>query len=124
MKASMLALTLLLTSAAASAQQTYKCQDASGRIVYVDRECAVYALREIGPVKDRIMTAPSQAPSEADASAQKRHEAMDACAADARKFCADTKPGGGAIMECLLDHQQEMSEGCYQFLKAKLHPDK
>jgi hypothetical protein len=33
---------------------------------------------------------------------------------------APSNPGGKAIMDCLLDHQQEMSEGCYQALKAKL----
>ena len=124
MKALILAVTLLLTATASSAQQTYKCQDASGRTVYVDRECAVYGLKEIGPVKDRMMIAPSQAPVDADARTQSRREATEACGADAKKLCRDTSPGGGAVMECLLDHQQEISEGCYQFLKAKLHPDK
>jgi hypothetical protein len=34
------------------------------------------------------------------------------------------KPGGGAMMDCLIDHQADISEDCYQLLKAKLQSGK
>lgn len=123
MRLRMLATTLLLIHcAAAQSQQPVKCQDAAGRIVYVDRECEVYGLRQIGTVQDRVTVTPSRTSEEGESSKPGALQAMQACRADAQKFCRDVKPGSGAIMDCLLDHQQEMSEACYQFLKAKLHP--
>lgn len=35
-----------------------------------------------------------------------------ACADDVKKFCADVKPGGGAMAQCLDKHEAELSEGC------------
>jgi hypothetical protein len=43
-----------------------------------------------------------------------------ACRADVNRFCKGTEPGGGRIMNCLLDHQQEISDGCYDFLKKQM----
>lgn len=119
-----LAASLIMATSAAStsAQQTMKCQDAAGRIVYVDRDCEVYGLRHLGPVKDRMTIAPGNTSNEDAPDKPNQQSAVSACGADARKFCRDVKPGSGAIMECLLDHQQDISEDCYQFLKAKLHP--
>lgn len=46
-------------------------------------------------------------------------EAKDACQDDVKKFCADTKPGGGAIIKCLKGHEAELSEACKgQFQKG------
>jgi len=44
----------------------------------------------------------------------------EACKADAKKFCSQTKPGGGRIVDCLLDHQKEISDACYGTLKTHL----
>jgi len=44
-----------------------------------------------------------------------------ACRADAQKFCAQAMGGGAKVMDCLLDHQQEISDGCYDALKARLN---
>ena len=125
MQRAMLAASLLSAMCACSvhAQQMNRCQDAAGRTVYVDRECEVYGLRHIGTVQDRVTVAPAPASKDDRASAPSAAErGMQACRADAEKFCRSVKPGGGAIMDCLLDHQQEMSEECYEALKAKLHP--
>ena len=37
-----------------------------------------------------------------------------ACAADVQKLCADVPSGGGRIIACLRQHQQEVSQGCKQ----------
>jgi hypothetical protein len=39
-------------------------------------------------------------------------EAHQACDADAQKFCKDVKPGHGRIIQCLRDHEKELSAGC------------
>ena len=42
-----------------------------------------------------------------------------ACKEDARKYCAQTS-GGKQIMECLLDHQKDISDACYDTLKKRM----
>jgi hypothetical protein len=41
-----------------------------------------------------------------------------ACQADVEKFCADVKPGGGRIKECMMQHRDELSQGCRDALGA------
>ncbi len=36
----------------------------------------------------------------------------EACRADYRNFCASVQPGGGRIIECLKQHETELSPGC------------
>lgn len=60
----------------------------------------------------------------AKATSVKEHakEAKDACQDDVKKFCADTKPGGGAIIKCLKGHEAELSAACKaQFEKGPKH---
>lgn len=34
------------------------------------------------------------------------------CADDAAKFCRDVQPGGGRIMKCMKEHENELSPAC------------
>jgi len=47
-----------------------------------------------------------------------------ACAADVKKFCAQVKPGGGRILECLEDHSKEVSDECYGLLEKRAERQK
>jgi len=49
---------------------------------------------------------------------EKMGKAHDACKADIENFCKDVKPGGGAIMKCLKEHDTELSEAC-KTIRAK-----
>jgi len=40
-----------------------------------------------------------------------------ACNTDAEKFCSQ---GGGLAVDCLLDHQNDISDACYDALKVRL----
>ncbi|HXX76245.1 MAG TPA: cysteine rich repeat-containing protein [Nitrospiraceae bacterium] len=47
-----------------------------------------------------------------------------ACAADVKNFCAQVKPGGGRIVECLEDHSKEISDECYDLLEKRAERQK
>ena len=38
------------------------------------------------------------------------------CDADVAKFCKDVQPGGGGIIQCLKDHENDVSSGCKEVL--------
>ncbi|UVT14719.1 MAG: hypothetical protein H8K04_12810 [Nitrospira sp.] len=45
-----------------------------------------------------------------------------ACAEDVKRVCRDVQPGDGRILQCLQEHEQDLSEGCYQSLpKGRLN---
>jgi hypothetical protein len=54
------------------------------------------------------------APCKAEIDAMKaRIEAeKEACKPDAEKFCAGVSAGGGRVMQCLKQHESELSEAC------------
>jgi len=39
-----------------------------------------------------------------------------ACKQDVQRLCKDIQPGGGRIINCLRDHQSELSDACYDQL--------
>jgi len=43
-----------------------------------------------------------------------------ACAADVQKLCSDVPPGGGRIIACLKQHQQDVSQGCKQAIAGAM----
>ena len=40
-----------------------------------------------------------------------------ACQDDVQKFCPDAKPGGGALRDCLKQHEAELSPACQEHVK-------
>jgi cysteine rich repeat protein len=63
---------------------------------------------------------PSTAPTQEEHGGGKRggmHKMREACEADIKQFCSNVKPGGGRIVQCLEQHQKEVSQGCNQLLE-------
>ncbi|WHZ25548.1 MAG: hypothetical protein OJF51_000343 [Nitrospira sp.] len=45
-----------------------------------------------------------------------------ACAEDMKRVCSAVQPGDGRLLQCLQEHEQDLSEVCYQSLpKGRLH---
>ncbi len=45
------------------------------------------------------------------------NHSINACEADADKYCLDVKPGAGRIVSCLRENKNKISEGCASALK-------
>ncbi|MEI7614385.1 MAG: cysteine rich repeat-containing protein [Betaproteobacteria bacterium] len=43
-----------------------------------------------------------------------------ACRIDVEQFCSQSKGSGQQAMQCLLDHQKEVSDACYDTLKKRV----
>ena len=44
--------------------------------------------------------------------------ALAACKADAERICPSVKPGGGKLIGCLKEHENDVTIGCAKELKA------
>ncbi len=53
-----------------------------------------------------------------DMKARMRHT-FEACQDDAEKFCADVKPGAGALPKCLKSHESELTKACKDTISGK-----
>lgn len=45
---------------------------------------------------------------------------LQACQQDSQHLCKGIQPGGGRVMNCLLDHQNELSDACYSTLEKQM----
>ena len=52
--------------------------------------------------------------------AKKMQDNGGACAEDAKTLCADIKPGGGAIVRCLMGQKEKLSEECAASMKKDM----
>jgi hypothetical protein len=52
--------------------------------------------------------------------ASQAQEANGPCRTDVEKYCRQSQGDPKAAMDCLLDHQQDISDGCYDNLKQRM----
>jgi len=79
------------------------------------RHCVVQRMRRLNPSCQQIVRQRLVHWTEAEG-----HKL--ACAEDVKRVCLTVQPGDGRILQCLQEHEQELSEGCYQSLpKGRLH---
>lgn len=50
---------------------------------------------------------------------KKVKEAFQACQDDVSQFCKDVKPGGGRIVNCLKEHEAELSAECKEKMSQR-----
>jgi hypothetical protein len=50
-----------------------------------------------------------------------RREAMEACREDAQRLCKEVKKGHGAVLECLRQHDKDISPACAAELQSGQH---
>jgi Cysteine rich repeat len=66
---------------------------------------------------DDAPSTPPAAPAAPAAPARPPARGHGACKPDVAKFCAEVKPGRGAILACLDGHKDELSAGCKTMLE-------
>ncbi len=50
---------------------------------------------------------------------ERAKEAKAACEDDVMQFCKDVKPGGGRIVKCLKEHENELSPDCKGMVESR-----
>ncbi|MBH0201492.1 MAG: hypothetical protein HP496_04110 [Nitrospira sp.] len=79
------------------------------------RRCVLQRMKRLDPPCQQIMQQRLVRWKEADGYRL-------ACVEDVKRVCQSVLPGDGRILQCLQEHEQELSEGCYQSLpKGRLH---
>jgi Cysteine rich repeat len=104
----------LAVATAASAEETARaCKDDAARLcqdVKPGRGAVARCLKEhaseLSPAcKDNMVKAKKKIK-------EKAKEVKEACEGDAKKLCEGIKPGGGKIVQCLKQHESELSSEC------------
>jgi len=88
------------------------------------KEDAAKFCKDVQPGGGRIMKCMKEHENELSPACKQRiaevkkgvREFREACQDDAMKLCQDVKPGGGRIVRCLKEHENELSPEC----KAKM----
>lgn len=47
-----------------------------------------------------------------------------ACRQDVQQFCKGVRPGGGRIVDCLLEHRKDLSDACYEAMSKRMKSGK
>jgi hypothetical protein len=76
--------------------------------------------KDVQPGEGRIMQCMKEHENELSPACKERivemkkgaQEVREACQDDAMKLCQDVKPGGGRIINCLREHEKELSPEC------------
>lgn len=79
------------------------------------RRCMMQRMRELAPLCQQITRQRMMRWKVAEGY-------RSACAADIRRVCLTAEPGEGRLLACLQEHEQDLSEPCYQSLpKGRLN---
>ena len=54
-----------------------------------------------------------------DAKGSGDHPVRKACAEDVKRLCPGVQAGGGRIVQCLKEHQQELSQSCSEMMQQR-----
>jgi Cysteine rich repeat len=68
--------------------------------------------RPVRCLKEHEKDLSTQCKASIDEARAKVKEAQEACADDVQKLCKDVKPGGGRIVRCLKENEQQLSPEC------------
>lgn len=114
-----LGVVLLLLATAASGQTLYRTVTADGKVTYSDTSVTNNSPNKPSQVRvysaDELGAANAVAPAGGNPTAS---GGDPACQPDTRKYCAQSQ--GKQAFECLLDHQQDISDACYEALKRRI----
>lgn len=67
------------------------------------------------------MPGPGRQREQGGLGAGNRNPMLQACREDVKDFCSDVQPGGGRIVECLKNHDKDISQECSDAL-SKARP--
>jgi hypothetical protein len=66
----------------------------------------------IAPDSKGVSGVVEQSPEQAAGGRENLKRLKKACGTDAKRLCKDVRPGGGHILQCLREHESDLSAGC------------
>ncbi len=112
LKPEFLAIVLLASMACAGAQTITRTVTSDGRVVYSDRP-------QTGTAVEQRTLSGSQLAATNVLNGKGEDSSLRACQADLAHYCA-SHSGSKEGMECLLDHQQDVTDACYAAMKQRM----
>jgi hypothetical protein len=111
-------LALLGIATAASGQTVYRTVTNGGKVIYSDTGGGIDSTTRLAQTRRYSMSdsASGDAPRGEDGGGS---DGAKPCRADVQKYCAQAG-GGKQTFDCLLDHQQDVSDACYDALKQRM----
>ena len=122
---SLLCIAVMSVATTASAATLYRIVTDDGRVIYSDtpgvsdsnsKPSQIRVISTVMPIADKGTTA-----NQRDEPAGKG--SIASCTVDTKKYCASSN-GQKAAFDCLLDHQNDVSDACYNALKKRIESEK
>jgi hypothetical protein len=109
---------LLLIATSAFGQTIYRTVTSDGKIIYSD--VPVVTEGSSKPIKTTSLSAEHlDSINLVDGDNRGTRQGNDTCAPDIRRYCSRTD-GSSQTTSCLLDHQKDVSDACYESLRKQV----
>lgn len=108
---------LAMATGASAAQNARPCDEDAARLCQGMQPGGGRVAKCLKEHSSELSAACKDSMTKAKARARAKTKSFkQACGQDARKFCKDEKRGGGRILKCLTQHQDELSPACKEML--------
>ena len=121
MRSKLLGVALMAVITTTSAQTIYRTVTGSGKVIFSDTPVSHESTTKLNQVTNYSSSSLSATniTKPVDGSEGASDQSIPACQSDSQKYCVRSSNNSQAF-ECLLDHQKDVTNECYDALKKKI----